>query len=92
MALAGDRGIQKVEVSADGGKTWQEAVLKAPLSPYTWVLWAARLRASKEGKHVLKVRATDQKGALQEEKQAPPLPDGATGYHTVPVQIRANKQ
>lgn len=88
VALAGDRGIQKVEVSADGGKTWQEAVLKAPLSPYTWVLWAARLRVSKEGRHLFKVRATDQKGALQEERQAPPLPDGATGYHTVTIQIK----
>ncbi|MBI3989485.1 MAG: molybdopterin-dependent oxidoreductase [candidate division NC10 bacterium] len=88
VALAGDRGMKKVEVSADGGKTWLEAVLKAPLSPYTWVLWAARLRLSKEENHLLKVRATDQKGALQEEKPAPPLPEGATGYHTVPVQIQ----
>lgn len=88
VALAGDRGIGKVEVSADGGRTWQEAMVKPPLSPYTWVLWAARLHNSKEGAHLLKVRATDKKGALQEEREAPPLPDGATGYHTVPIQIQ----
>lgn len=88
VALAGDRGIAKVEVSADGGRTWQEALLKPPLSPYTWVLWAAKLRVPKEGRYLVKVRATDQKGALQEEREAPPLPDGATGYHTIQVQVK----
>jgi len=92
VALAGDRGIARVEISADGGRTWQEALLKAPLSPYTWVLWAARLRVSKEGRSLVKVRATDQKGGLQEEREAPPLPDGATGYHTIQVQVRTNKR
>ncbi len=40
IAFAGDRGISKVEVSVDGGRTWNPATLKTPLSPYSWVLWA----------------------------------------------------
>src|SRR5262249_45098901 len=40
-AVAGDRGIQSVEVSVDNGQTWQEGELKPPLGAYTWGLWAA---------------------------------------------------
>src|SRR5215469_9173059 len=39
IAFAGDRGIQRVQVSTNGGKTWQDADLKPGLSGYTWVLW-----------------------------------------------------
>ena len=41
IAFGGDRGISKVEVSIDGGATWKSAVIKNPLSQYTWVLWTA---------------------------------------------------
>ena len=37
MAFAGDRGILKVEVSTDGGKSWKPTELEDPLSQYTWV-------------------------------------------------------
>jgi DMSO/TMAO reductase YedYZ molybdopterin-dependent catalytic subunit len=39
IAFGGDRGISKVEVSVDGGSTWKSAIIKNPLSQYTWVLW-----------------------------------------------------
>lgn len=38
VAYAGDRGISKIEVSTDGGNTWKSAIIKDPLSKYTWVL------------------------------------------------------
>src|SRR5215210_1532338 len=37
IAFAGDRGISKVEVSTDGGNTWQSASIKDPLSSNSWV-------------------------------------------------------
>ena len=40
IAWAGIRGISKVEVSTDGGATWAEAMLKDPVSPISWRLWA----------------------------------------------------
>ncbi len=46
IAFAGDRGISKVEVSTDGGSTWNEAVTKKPRSPYSWVLWAYQWKPS----------------------------------------------
>ena len=77
----GDRGIRKVEFSRDGGKTWQVATLKTPLSPYAWTLWAAELALPSRGEYVLVVRATDGQGTLQDERVSEPLPDGASGYH-----------
>jgi DMSO/TMAO reductase YedYZ molybdopterin-dependent catalytic subunit len=85
IAFAGDRGIQKVECSWDDGKTWQLAVLKPPLSPYTWTLWAAELALPGRGEYVLAVRATDGQGTVQDERVSAPLPDGVSGYHKVRV-------
>jgi DMSO/TMAO reductase YedYZ molybdopterin-dependent catalytic subunit len=85
IAFAGDRGIRKVEFSLDGGKTWEVAVLKPPLSPYTWTLWAAELALPSRGDYVLAVRATDGQGTLQDERVSEPLPDGVSGYHKLRV-------
>jgi DMSO/TMAO reductase YedYZ molybdopterin-dependent catalytic subunit len=82
IAFAGDRGIAGVEVSADGGKTWEQAEVKQPLSPYTWVLWSKRWTPGQQGRHKLVARATDGRGVTQTSKYAPPAPDGSSGYHS----------
>jgi DMSO/TMAO reductase YedYZ molybdopterin-dependent catalytic subunit len=87
VAFAGRRGVQAVEWSADGGRTWAEADLRPPLSPLTWVLWQATWRPAGEGEHTLVVRARDDGGSLQTGDQAPSFPNGATGYHTIRVSI-----
>jgi len=79
VAFAGDRGISKVEVSVDGGSTWQAATLKPPASDLTWVLWAFEW-SPKPGNYVIYARATDGQGALQTSAQADTFPSGATGY------------
>ena len=88
IAFAGDRGVSRVEVSTDGGRSWGDAALTPALSRWSWVLWQydAFLR---EGGHVLLVRATDGEGATQEEQERPSLPDGASGYHRVRVRVTA---
>jgi DMSO/TMAO reductase YedYZ molybdopterin-dependent catalytic subunit len=80
VAFAGDRGISKVEVSVDGGSSWQEATLKPPASDLTWVLWAYEWKPANTGNYVVYARATDGKGALQTSVQADTFPSGATGY------------
>ena len=79
VAFAGDRGISKVEVSVDGGKTWQEATLKPPESDLTWVLWAFEW-TPEPGTYLVYARATDGEGALQTSTQTDTFPSGATGY------------
>ncbi len=84
-AFAGSRGIAKVEVSADGGKTWMEAAVKPALGQNTWQFWSLEWQPPRKGEYALRVRATDGTGALQPEAPEPTLPDGAQGYHTVHV-------
>jgi hypothetical protein len=91
VAFAGGRGVQKVEVTADGGRTWREGQLRRPLGPYTWVLWTAELDLP-EGEHTLKVRATDGTGTPQTDQSVPPLPDGAEGWHTITIRTANGAQ
>jgi len=86
VAFAGDRGISKVEVSTDQGRTWQPAQVKPGLSPYTWQLWRADLNIDKSV-HDIRVRAVDGQGTPQISEEAPPFPSGATGYHDVAVGV-----
>jgi DMSO/TMAO reductase YedYZ molybdopterin-dependent catalytic subunit len=83
VAFAGDRGISKVEVSVDGGNTWNEAVLKKPTSPYSWVLWAYDWTPAGKGTYTIVVRAYDGAGNVQDPTVRSPFPDGASGYHKV---------
>ena len=87
VAFAGTRGISKVEYSTDGGSTWNQASMDAPLSNLTWTLWRASWTPSREGAYRLVVRATDGSGAVQASGSAPSFPGGATGYHTIGVNV-----
>jgi hypothetical protein len=88
MAFASIRGISKVELSIDDKKTWVEARLKKPLSPYAWSFWEYDWKPAKTGKYSLTVRAYDGEGRLQEEKESGVFPDGPTGWHTVNVKVK----
>jgi DMSO/TMAO reductase YedYZ molybdopterin-dependent catalytic subunit len=83
IAFAGNRGITKVEVSTDAGSTWKSAIIKDPLSKYTWVLWTAGYLPSDKENYKIVVRATDKNGKVQTSEMRPPFPDGATGLHHI---------
>ncbi|MGI0023075.1 MAG: molybdopterin-dependent oxidoreductase [Nitrososphaeraceae archaeon] len=85
IAFGGDRGISKVEVSIDGGATWKSAIVKDPLSQYTWVLWTAGFTQTGKENYTIIVRATDKTGQVQTSEFNQPFPDGASGYQNVSV-------
>ncbi len=87
IAFAGNRGIQKVEVSVDDGITWKQAALQPPISPDAWVLWTWQWMPSSLGQYTLAVRATDGTGEVQTSRKQGTVPNGATGYHTLMVQV-----
>jgi DMSO/TMAO reductase YedYZ molybdopterin-dependent catalytic subunit len=86
IAWAPHRGIERVEVSTDGGETWNEARLAAQLAADTWRQYVYDWDA-KPGEYTLQVRATDGEGETQTAAVAPPHPSGATGYHTIGVTV-----
>ena len=87
VAWAGDRGVQRVEVSTDGGDTWAEARLRDAIGPLSWRQWVLEWTPERAGAAVIVCRATDGTGATQTEHNAPPHPAGATGWHHVEVTV-----
>ncbi|SDT41045.1 DMSO/TMAO reductase YedYZ, molybdopterin-dependent catalytic subunit [Friedmanniella luteola] len=86
VAWAQHTGLAAVEVQVDGG-AWQPAELAATTGPDTWRQWSYAWDAT-SGEHSLTVRATDADGTVQDPAEAPPAPDGASGYHQVSVTVR----
>jgi hypothetical protein len=85
VAWAQHRGIEGVEVMVDDGG-WREAELGVDDTIDTWRQWVYRWDAP-AGSHTLSVRATDGQGATQTAARAAPFPDGATGHHTILVDV-----
>jgi hypothetical protein len=85
VAWAQHRGVSKVEVQVDDGP-WQEATLAATVSSDTWREWSYPWPAT-SGKHTVRVRATDATGETQTSELADPAPNGASGWHTIQVQV-----
>jgi DMSO/TMAO reductase YedYZ molybdopterin-dependent catalytic subunit len=86
IAFAGSRRINSVELSWDGGRAWQPAVLQAEFSPYAWRFWQLTTSLA-AGHYNVSVRARDGEGTLQTSKAAGTLPNGADGYHTITLDL-----
>jgi DMSO/TMAO reductase YedYZ molybdopterin-dependent catalytic subunit len=87
VAWAGDRGVSSVQISVDGGRTWQEAMLRAPVSGIAWTQWALRWSPPAPGSYRIVCRAVDGDGRRQEATERPPHPSGASGYHEVEAEV-----
>ncbi|HJT92132.1 MAG TPA: molybdopterin-dependent oxidoreductase [Mycobacterium sp.] len=87
VAWAQNRGVRAVEVRIDDGE-WRPAELGASYSNDTWRLWSFPWQADEPGLHTIAVRATDNTGAVQTSELADPIPDGATGWHTVSFAVK----
>jgi DMSO/TMAO reductase YedYZ molybdopterin-dependent catalytic subunit len=85
VAWAQHTGIAKVEVRVDDG-SWAPAKLGDDPTIDSWRQWSYVWSAPK-GKHQLQVRATDKSGYTQTGAQAEVVPDGATGWHTIDVEV-----
>ncbi|VEG53295.1 molybdopterin binding oxidoreductase [Mycolicibacterium aurum] len=87
VAWAQDRGVRAVEVQIDDGE-WQQAELGDAYSGDTWRLWSFPWEATDTGFHKITVRATDNTGYTQTPDRADPVPDGATGWHSITFAVR----
>jgi sulfite oxidase len=64
-AWAGEADIAKVEISTDGGSSWNAAKLGHEQEHYAWRLWSCDWRPSKSGDYTIMSRATDTQGRVQ---------------------------
>ncbi len=79
LAWSGRGRVKRVEISADGGRSWAEAALQEPVLPQCFTRF--RLPWRWEGAPlVLKSRATDETGYVQPEREALIAERGRHGY------------
>lgn len=64
-AWSGDAEISQVELSTDGGSTWQPTRLDAMTARHAWRLWDFAWRPDRRGRTTLMARATDSKNRTQ---------------------------
>ena len=68
IAMDSGKGISKVEVSTDGGKTWAPAKLDPDLGKYSWRRWRLAWQPA-AGNYQLMARATNAAGETQTKTQ-----------------------
>jgi sulfite oxidase len=68
-AVASGRAVARVDVSADGGRTWRQAELLDDLGRWAWRHWRATVELP-PGDHEILVRAWDSSAATQPEDEA----------------------
>ena len=87
VAWSPPRGIAGVEVRVDTG-AWIAATCSEPIGDAVWRQWWLDVDLG-PGDHVIQARAVDGEGTLQPQGPRPVLPDGAEGWHMIPVLARA---
>jgi Sulfite oxidase and related enzymes len=87
IAYGANRGISRVELSLDGGKSWRNAEIYYSGGDLAWSLWKTEWMPDAAGDYVLVVRATDGKGHTQEwEEDRGPF-SGVAGLHEIVVHV-----
>lgn len=85
VAWATHRGVGRVELRVDDGP-WVAATLSTDVGVDYWRQWVVPWQAA-SGRHRLTARAWDAAGEVQTADVTDVFPDGATGYHTVVVEV-----
>ncbi|WP_296194344.1 molybdopterin-dependent oxidoreductase [uncultured Microbacterium sp.] len=68
------------------GAAWQDAQLATSISDDTWVQWMLPWSPA-AGQYTIAARAVGRDGHPQTQTQAPPAPDGATGWPSIRVTV-----
>ncbi|MFB3071423.1 MAG: molybdopterin-dependent oxidoreductase, partial [Nitrospirales bacterium] len=87
IAFGGPHSISNVQLSFDQEKTWVEAEIEPPHSPWSWVIWNYHWKDVPPQKALVFVRAIDTTGKVQTSEITRPQPNGATGLHSIVVNV-----
>jgi DMSO/TMAO reductase YedYZ molybdopterin-dependent catalytic subunit len=84
VAWTGAGTVSRVEISTDGGQTWQAARFTTDARPGTWRLWEADVAIRTSGEQRVRARATDSAGHTQPDRADPnPAGYGNNSIHEV---------
>jgi DMSO/TMAO reductase YedYZ molybdopterin-dependent catalytic subunit len=86
VAWAGEEAVARVEVSTDGGRTWDAAALIGPQAAYSWTLWEYFWEAHQPGEYTILVRAVSAGGKTQPAEHDP-LHGGYLIHHSRPLTV-----
>jgi DMSO/TMAO reductase YedYZ molybdopterin-dependent catalytic subunit len=67
-AYAGEGRVTGVEVSVDGGNSWQAASFIGPDERYAWRQWQYVWQTDRAGEYTIRSRATDDQGRQQQKR------------------------
>ena len=82
IAWDGGYGMQEVDVSTDGGRSWRPAELGKDYGRFSWRQWSHAFKADKKGVYTVMAKATNRIGASQTFD----LIFNPAGYHNNVVQ------
>ena len=84
---AGESEVVKVEISINGGKTWQVAKLLDQSGLFTWRRWEYLWRTAETiGPRILMARATNARGRVQPMHRDEDRRDAAIS-HVLPIEV-----
>jgi len=69
LAWSGEGKVVRVEVSTDGGASWQDAHVEESPDKWLWVRWSFPWQAETPGDYQIKARATDEAGRTQPQTE-----------------------
>jgi DMSO/TMAO reductase YedYZ molybdopterin-dependent catalytic subunit len=87
VAWAGEEAIGSVQVSTNGGESWEQAELIGPSAPYSWTLWEYLWEVAERGSYELLARASSGAGEIQPSDHNP-LNGGYQIHHSRPISVR----
>lgn len=65
LAWSGQGKVVRVEISTDGGRSWNDAHVEESHDRWLWVRWSYLWQVDKPGEYNLMARATDERGRVQ---------------------------
>jgi Mo-co oxidoreductase dimerisation domain. len=86
-AWTSDSWITSVDVSIDGGHTWNAAALGPSADPHAWQTWELEWIPQEAGPCTLMARATDAAGRVQPVTHDPNH-ENYMVHHALPIEVR----
>jgi hypothetical protein len=92
IAMAGEQLVERVQVSTNGGITWEDAHITSQSLSNQWVTWRYEWSLPPSGRYEIVARAWDNQGNTQPRTDVgADLYDGRTDWHKVPVDVVRNE-